>query len=158
MLRSFLIGLVAGSRSMTPLAAVSEAARRGTLPPGSGAPGWLGHPVVAAGSKALAAGELFGDKMKSAPDRIVLAGIAARIVTGGIAGAALAPRRQAVLGGALGAAAAVAAAYLTFGLRMRALRRFGQTPTGLVEDALTVGAARAVLAGANGGARPGSAG
>ncbi|MES2033362.1 MAG: DUF4126 domain-containing protein, partial [Pseudomonadota bacterium] len=28
------------------------------------------------------------------------------------------------------------------------LRRFGQTPTGLVEDALTVGAAKAVVANA----------
>lgn len=148
MIASILIGLAAGSRSMTPLAAVSDAARRGALPAGGGAPAWLGHPVVAAGSKLLAAGELWGDKLKSAPDRIVPAGILARLITGGLAGAALAPRRQAVLGGLLGAGAAVAAAYLTFDLRMRAIRRFGQTPTGVIEDALTVGAAEAVLLGA----------
>lgn len=148
MIASILIGLAAGSRSMTPLAAVSEAARRGALPAASGAPAWLGHPMVAAGSKLLAAGELWGDKLKSAPDRIVPAGILARLITGGLAGAALAPRKQAVLGGLLGAGAAVAAAYLTFDLRMRAIRRFGQTPTGVIEDALTVGAAEAVLLGA----------
>lgn len=34
MLRSFLIGLVAGGRAMTPLAALSNAARKGELPPG----------------------------------------------------------------------------------------------------------------------------
>ena len=147
MIRSFLIGLVAGSRSLTPLATVSDAARRGALPRDNGAPSWLGHPLVAAGTKALAAGELWGDKLKSAPDRIVLAGIAARLVTGGIAGAALAPRRRALAGALLGATAAVGAAYLTFDIRMRALRRFGQTPTGLVEDALTVGAAQLVLKG-----------
>ncbi|MDO9249755.1 MAG: DUF4126 domain-containing protein, partial [Phenylobacterium sp.] len=92
MIASILIGLAAGSRAMTPLAAVSDAAHRGALPAGSGAPAWLGHPIVAAGSKLLAAGELWGDKMKSAPDRIVPAGILARLVTGGLAGAALAPR------------------------------------------------------------------
>lgn len=148
MLRSFLIGLVAGSRSMTPLAAVSEAAHRGALPADNGAPWWLGHPLVAAGTKALAGGELMGDKMRTAPDRIVLAGIAARLVTGGLAGAALAPRSRALTGAVLGATAAVAAAYVTFALRMRAMERFGQTQTGLVEDALTVGAAGWVMHGA----------
>jgi uncharacterized membrane protein len=147
MIRSFLIGLSAGARAMTPLATVSEAARGGHLPANNGAPDWLGHPLVAAGSKALAAGELWGDKLKSAPDRIVLAGIVARVVSGGIAGAALAPKRQRFLGAALGAGAAVAASYVTFNLRMAALRRYGQTPTGLVEDALTVGTAQLVTRG-----------
>ncbi|CAN7620730.1 hypothetical protein LJR164_004578 [Phenylobacterium sp. LjRoot164] len=144
MLRSFLIGLVAGSRSLTPLATVSDAARRGALPSDNGAPSWLGHPAVAAAVKLLAAGEIWGDKLASAPDRIVPAGIAARLVTGGLAGAALAPRRHAALGAFLGASAAVGAAYLTFNARMAAMRRAGQTSTGLVEDALTLGAAQAI--------------
>jgi uncharacterized membrane protein len=148
MIHSFLIGLVAGARSITPFAAVSDAAKRGELPADNGAPSWLGDPLVAAGTKVLAGGELWGDKLHSAPDRIVLAGMLARLVTGGLAGAALAPRRQALAGAALGAAAAVAAAYVTFDLRMRAMRRFGQTPTGLVEDALAVGAARWVVSSA----------
>ena len=148
MLRSFLIGLTAGSRSLTPLAVVSEADRAHRLPRDNGAPSWLGHPAVALGLKALAAGELWGDKLRSAPDRIVPAGIIARVVTAGLAGAALAPRRQALAGAMLGAAAAIGAAYLTFDLRMRAIRRFGQTPTGLVEDALTLGAAEWVVEGA----------
>lgn len=148
MLASFLIGLVAGSRAMTPLAAVSDAAQRGDLPAGNRLLDWLGHPAVAAGSKLLAAGELWGDKLHTAPDRIAPTGLLARVITGGLAGAALAPRKQTLLGGLLGASAAVAAAYITFNLRMRALRRFGQTPTGVIEDALTVGAAEAVLLGA----------
>lgn len=142
MLRSLLIGLSAGSRSMTPLAAVSEAASGGHLRRDSSAPPWLGRPWFATGAKVLAAGELWGDKLPSAPDRIALAGVLARVVTGGLAGAALAPRRQWMIGGAIGAGAAVAAAYVTFHLRMRAMRRFGQTSTGLVEDALRVGAAQ----------------
>jgi uncharacterized membrane protein len=153
MIHSFLIGLVAGSRAMTPLALVSDAARRGTLPKSSAAPAWLGHPLVAVGSKALAAAELGGDKMRSAPDRIAGLGIVARIVSGGVAGAALAPRGRALGGAVLGAAAAVGAAYLTFGLRRLAIGRFGQTTTGLVEDALTVGAAELVMSEHNHRAR-----
>lgn len=148
MLRSLLIGLSAGSRALTPLATVSEAARSGHLADNNPAARLLAHPLFSAGSKALAAGELWGDKMKSAPDRIVPAGIAARLLAGGLSGAALAPRKQLVLGALLGAGASVAAAYVTFDIRMRALRRWGQTPTGLVEDALTVGAAHEVVRGA----------
>jgi uncharacterized membrane protein len=144
MLRSLLIGLSAGSRSMTPLAAVSEAAHGGHLDADNPSARLLGHPLVAAGTKALAAGELWGDKMKSAPDRIVPLGIAARIITAGFTGAALAPRKKMLLGGALAAGAAVAASYVTFHFRMKAIRRFGQTNSGLVEDALTVGAAQLV--------------
>jgi uncharacterized membrane protein len=147
MIRSFLIGLVAGARALTPLAAVSDAARRGALARHSGAPAWLANPLVAAGLTALAAGELWGDKLESAPDRIGAAGIAARLVSGGLAGAALAPRQRALAGALLGGTAAVVAAYLTFGARVTAIRRFGQKRTGLVVDALTVGAARLVASG-----------
>lgn len=148
MIRSALIGLAAGSRAMTPLAAVSDAAKTGNLPRDNGAPAWLGSPLVAAATKLLAAGELAGDKMKSAPDRIVPAGIAARLVSGGLTGAALAPRRYRYAGALLGATAAVAAAYFTFNGRMKAMRRHGQTSTGLIEDALTVAATQGVLLGA----------
>jgi len=41
----------------------------------------------------------------------------------------------------LGATAAVAAAYVSFGIRQRAIRNSGQISTGLIEDALAVGAA-----------------
>jgi len=101
MLHALLIGLSAGARSMTPLAVVADAARCGTLPADNGAPSWLGHPLVSGAAKTLAAGEIWGDKLRSAPDRIVLAGIAARLVTGGIAGMALAPRRRALAGAVL---------------------------------------------------------
>jgi uncharacterized membrane protein len=146
MFRSFLIGLVAGSRSMTPLAAVSLASAARRLPRDNGAPGVIARPLAAAGAAALAVGELFGDKMRSAPDRIVPAGMAARLVTGAIAGAALAPRRDRILAGVVGASAAVFASYLTFGVRMKALRRYGQTPSGLVEDALVLVCAALIVA------------
>lgn len=94
LIHSILMGAVAGMRSMTPLAAVANAARTGTLPRDNGAPRLLANPLASAGMLALAGGELAGDKMKTAPDRIVLAGMMARVATGAIAGAALAPRHQ----------------------------------------------------------------
>lgn len=148
MLRSFVLGAIAGSRSMTPLAAVSDAAHKGTLPANHGGPRLLANPLVAAGTKALAAGELAGDKMERAPDRIVAPGMAARIMTGAIAGASVAPRNQRVLAALLGVAGAVGAAYVTFDLRVRAMKRFGQKPTGLVEDALVLGATHYTMKGA----------
>lgn len=134
---------------MTPLAAVSRAARRGDLPANNGAPSLLAHPLDSMGATALAAGELAGDKLPSAPDRTVAAGMAGRLVTGALAGVALAPRDQRLAAAALGAAGAVAGAYLSFGARKQAMRRFGQTSTGLVEDAITLAATRRLVGGAS---------
>ena len=147
MLASFLMGLVGGQRAMTPLAAVSVAAARGELPQGNGAPRLLSHPIVAAGALALAAGEMAGDKQKTAPDRIVPVGLAARFVTSAIAGMALAPRERRWLGAALGGTTAVVAAWPGWRARCAAMGRYGQTPTGAVEDALVLAGAAAVVRG-----------
>jgi len=147
MLPSLLLAATAGARSMTPLAAISVAAAQGKLPPQPGLLGLLSNKWVAAGTLALAAGELAGDKMKTAPDRIVLAGLAARTVTGAIAAAAIEPKRKR-LAALLGAGVAIAASYPTFHARMRAMRDHGQTRSGLVEDALVVASATAIVASA----------
>ncbi|MBB3346558.1 DUF4126 family protein [Sphingomonas sp. BK069] len=141
MLASLLIAAVSGMRAMTPLATVANAARRGELPRGGGAPALLAHPLVSAGTLALAAGELAGDKMKTAPDRIILPGMVARVATGAFAAASLAPRRQRTLAAVLGAGVAAGASYLTFRARAAAMRRYGQTATGVVEDAIALGTA-----------------
>jgi uncharacterized membrane protein len=143
MIRSLLMGVVAGARSMTPLAAVTAAARAGRLPDG-GRHFVLGNPLVVFGAEAMAAAEIAGDKMKTAPGRIIAPGIAARLASGAIAGAALAPRGGKFAGGAVGAVAAFVSGYVTFNLRMRALRRYGQTNSGLVEDAIVVSTARLI--------------
>jgi uncharacterized membrane protein len=141
MLRSLLIGFISGARSFTPLAAVSAAAWDGRLERDSGAPALLAQPLVAAGVAGLALAELFGDKMKSAPDRIVPAGMIVRFVTGALAGAAMAPKRRRLTGAAFGVLGATIGAHVTFNARVRAMNRWGQTSTGVVEDALTVGGA-----------------
>ena len=145
MLASFLIGLVGGQRAMTPLAAVAIAAARDELPADNGAPRLLANPVVAAGALALAIGEMAGDKQKTAPDRIVLIGLAARFVTSAIAGAALVPRRQRWLGAAVGGVTAVVASYPGWCARMAAIPGYGQTPTGFIEDTAVLGGAVAIV-------------
>jgi len=145
MLASFLIGLVGGQRAMTPLAAVAIAAARDELPVDNGAPRLLANPVVAAGALALAIGEMAGDKQKTAPDRVVAIGLAARFVTSAIAGAALVPRRQRWLGAAVGGVTAVVASYPGWRARMAAIPGYGQTPTGFIEDAAVLGGAVAIV-------------
>jgi uncharacterized membrane protein len=145
MLASFLMGLVGGQRAITPLAAVSVAAARGDLPADNGAPSALAHPLAAAATVALAAAELAGDKMKSAPDRIVPVGLAARFLAAALAGAALAPFRQRWIGAAVGGTTAVAASYAGWRVRTASIPRYGQTKTGVIEDALAVAAAVAIL-------------
>ena len=147
MLAPFLMALVGGQRAMTPLATVAMAAARDELPADSGAPKLLGHPIVAAGALTLAIAEMAGDKQKTAPDRIVFVGLAARFVTSAIAGAALVPRRQRWLGAAVGGVTAVAASYPGWRARMAAIPAYGQTPTGFVEDAAVIAGAAAIVRG-----------
>ena len=144
LLPSILIGAVASARSMTPMATIAAArlAHRHT----SGELFLLDRPLFRYGALAMGAGELFGDKMKSAPDRTVFLGLLARVMSAGIAGAALAPRGSARAGAALAVATAVPLAYLTLAGRKQAMARIGQTRSGLVEDALVVAAGSAVVA------------
>jgi len=106
----------------------------------------LGQPLFTAGALIMGAGELLGDKMKSAPDRTVFPGLLARVMSAGIAGAALAPRGREREGAALAVMTAVPLAYLTLASRKRAMRQIGQTRSGLIEDALIVAGGAAVVA------------
>lgn len=144
LLSSVLIGAVASARSMTPMAAIAGARLAQRKTPGRLI--LLDHPLFKFGALAMGAGELFGDKMKSAPDRTVLLGMLARVMSAGIAGAALAPRGREKLGAALAVGTAVPMAYLTLDGRRRAMRRIGQTRSGLIEDVVVVAAGVATVA------------
>jgi uncharacterized membrane protein len=144
MLRSFLMGLVAGQRAMTPLSALAGAAQRGTLPHDNGPARLMESPLVSAGGVVMAAAEMAGDKMKTAPDRTVLLGLLARTITSGFAGAALAPPKRQVAGAALGVTAALASSYAGLAARKWAMKRWGKTSTGFVEDALVLAAANRI--------------
>ncbi|MCL9648546.1 MULTISPECIES: hypothetical protein [Pantoea] len=140
---SALIGVVASCRSMTPMAALAAArlAKRNT----SGALLLLDRPLFKYGALAMGAGELYGDKMKSAPDRTVFLGLSARVASAGIAGAALAPRGEEKTGAAVAISAAVPLAYATLAARKKAITKIGQTRSGLIEDTLVVALGAAVV-------------
>jgi len=144
LLPSALIGAVASARSMTPMAALAAARVAGERTPGRLL--LLDHPLFRYGALAMGLGELFGDKMKSAPDRTVFLGLLARVCSAGIAGAALAPRGRERTGAALAVGTAVPLAYLTLAGRKQAMAKVGQTKSGLIEDALIVAAGLAVVA------------
>jgi uncharacterized membrane protein len=144
LLSSALIGAVASARAMTPMATLAAArlAHRRT----SGELVLLDRPVVKYGALAMGLGELAGDKMKTAPDRTVFLGLLARVMSAGIAGAALAPKGREQAGAAVAVATAVSLAYVTLSARKQAMARIGQTRSGLIEDALIVAAGAAVVA------------
>jgi len=133
---SALIGLIASCRSMTPMAAIAAARLSGRDT--SGKLLLLDRPLFKFGALAMGAGELFGDKMKSAPDRTVFLGLSARVASAGIAGAALAPRGEEKIGAAIAISAAVPMAYATLAARKKAMAEIGQTRSGLIEDTLIV--------------------
>lgn len=129
---------------MIPMALLAAAHLSGTRTPGRL---WLiDKPLFVFGALAMGVGELFGDKMKSAPDRTVFLGLLARTMSAGIAGAALAPRGRERIGAALAIATAVPMAHLTLAVRKRGITRYGQTRSGLLEDGIVVAAGLATVA------------
>jgi len=133
---------------MTPMAALAGAHLAHRKTPGKL---WLlDKPLFTAGALAMGAGELYGDKMKTAPDRTVFLGLLARVMSAGIAGAALAPKGHERTGAALAVGTAVPMAYLTLAGRKKAMAEIGQTKSGLIEDVLIVGTGIAVVAWAIG--------
>ena len=129
---------------MTPMATLAAARIAGRRTPGELV--LLDRPVFKYGALAMGAGELLGDKMKSAPDRTVFLGLLARVMSAGVAGAALAPKGSERAGAAVAVATAVPLAYATLAGRKRAMERLGQTRSGLIEDALIVAAGAAIVA------------
>ena len=126
LLSSALIGAVASARSMTPMATIAAARLLGRRTPGQLV--LLDRPLFKFGALAMGVGELLGDKMKSAPDRTTSLGMLARVMSAGIAGAALAPRGREQAGAVAAVATAVPLAYLT--LAGRDLIGQAQTGTG----------------------------
>ncbi|MEG2031297.1 MAG: hypothetical protein RR376_11695, partial [Janthinobacterium sp.] len=83
---AIVAGLRHGAAKLATIAAARLAGRHTT-----GQLVLLDRPVFKAGALVMGAAELYGDKMKTAPDRTVFLGLLARVLSAGIAGAALAP-------------------------------------------------------------------
>ena len=141
---SALIGAVASARSMTPMASIAAARLLGYRTPGRLV--LLDRPLFQFGALAMGVGELFGDKMKTAPDRTAFLGLLARVISAGVAGAALAPRGREPAGTITAVATALPLAYVTLDGRERAMVRLGQMRSGLIEDMLIVAAGAMIVA------------
>ena len=144
LLFSALIGAVASARSMTPMATIAAARLLHWRTPGRLV--LLDRPIFRNGALFMGIGELFGDKMKTAPDRTVFLGLLARVMSAGIAGAALAPKGREQAGALAAVATAVPLAYLTLAGRKRAMASMGQSKSGFIEDTLVVAAGVAIVA------------
>ena len=95
----------------------------------------------------LAAGECLGDKLPFTPSRMSPPALIGRMFAGGICGGALVVRRGGgrLAGIAIGAAAAVAGAWLGYTIRRYLTTELGlpDAPIALVEDAVAIAGARA---------------
>jgi uncharacterized membrane protein len=141
---AFLIGVVAGLRALTPLAAVSWAARLGWLHLDNTWLAFLGYAATPYIFSALAIGELISDKLPKTPSRKAPPGFAARIVTGALSGAALGASGGSLAVGLLaGAMGAVAGTLGGYEFRTRLVKATGgrDLPIALLEDVIAIGAA-----------------
>ena len=150
MLRSLLIGLAAGQRAMTPIAAVAYGLRRKLADDATPMASVLSGALPGGVSAALAAAEMAGDKMRSAPDRTIWPGLLARALSASFAGSILAPRSHRAEGALLAGVTAVGTSFVGLALRRRAVARFGTVPTGVVEDILVLSIALAAVHMRNG--------
>lgn len=136
MLPSLVIGAVAGSRAMTPGALIAGAGLMGLSTPGR--PAGLGSRVGKALALVMGLGELLGDKQPSAPPRTAPLALMARVLSGCMAGMALAPHGRARLGGLLAIAAAVPSAFLGLKARSRCTEAVGPVKSAVIEDVAVV--------------------
>ncbi len=145
---ALLIGVVAGMRAMTAPAAVSWAA----------ALGWLsleGTPLAFLGFKytpwiftALALVELVADQLPKTPSRKVPVQFGTRLLSGGLAGAAIGAGQDQLVGGLIaGVVGAVIGTLGGYEARSRLVKATGgrDFPIALLEDAVAIGGAYLIV-------------
>jgi uncharacterized membrane protein len=147
---SLAIGVVAGLRSLTAPAVVSWAAQWSWINLQNSSIAFLGSIRAAWIFTALALAELIADKLPFTPARTKVGGLLARIVTGGLSGAALCSTagESIILGAVLGAIGAIAGAFAGYELRHRLVtkRNAPDLLVALIEDAVAIGGAFLIVA------------
>jgi uncharacterized membrane protein len=137
---AFLLGIVAGLRSLTPVAAIAWLAASGLL-------ALNGTPLELLGSRwspwiltLLAIGELVADKLPQTPSRKTAFPFGARLLVGAVVGAAIGHPAGMPLGGLVaGVLGAVAGTLGGAAMRGRLAARLGRDlPAALVEDAVAI--------------------
>jgi uncharacterized membrane protein len=129
---ALLLGLVAGLRTMTAPAVLWLVRHRSPV-------------AYVLGVFALL--ELAGDLSPKAPARTGFAGLSARLVSGAFCGWVVTAwaGRPAVVGAALGAAGAAIGAFGGLAARRRAIALIGPVPAALLEDAVAIAGAIAIV-------------
>jgi uncharacterized membrane protein len=146
---AFLIGITAGLRAMTPLAAVSWAARIGGVHLEETILAFMGYVATPYIFTVLALAELVTDKLPSTPSRKVPMQFGARIVSGALCGACLGAAAGTLAGGLVaGAVGAVAGTLGGAEFRRRLVKAIGgrDLPIALLEDAIAIVVAILVVA------------
>jgi uncharacterized membrane protein len=143
-LLAFLIGVIAGLRSMTAPAVVSWAARLGWLHVENSWLAFLGFAPTPYIITTLALLELIADKLPMTPSRKSPPGFIGRIVTGALSGAAIgATGGSWAIGLAAGVIGAIVGTLGGYQFRARLVKVTGgkDLPIALLEDVIAIGGA-----------------
>jgi uncharacterized membrane protein len=124
LLLAFLIGVVSGLRSLTAPAVVAFAAHRNWLNLQNTPLSFMGSTAALVIFGLLAVVELVTDQLPSTPSRLKPPGLIARVLLGGLSGAAVAVAgaQSFSLGAVVGAAGGVAGAFGGYQIRTRLVR------------------------------------
>lgn len=145
---AFLVGVIAGLRSMTAPAAASWAARLGWLHLENTGLAFLGYAATPYILTVLAGGELINDKLPKTPSRKAPVPFIARIVMGALCGAALAAADGGLIAGLLaGVLGAIVGTLGGYEFRVRLVNAIGgkDLPIALLEDAIAIGGAALIV-------------
>jgi uncharacterized membrane protein len=145
---AFLIGVIAGLRSLTAPAVVSWAARLGWLHVENTWLALLGFAATPYILSVLAIGELIADKLPKAPSRKAPPGFITRILTGALSGAALgASGGSWIIGLVAGVVGAIVGTLGGYQFRVRLVKAIGgkDLPIALLEDAIAIGGAIVIV-------------
>jgi uncharacterized membrane protein len=144
---AFVIGVVAGLRTMTAAAAIGWAAYFGWVDLGGSWLAFLSSIWAAIVLTVLAIGELVSDQLPSTPSRTVPPQFGGRIFIGAVAGAAFGiPSHIWIVSALAGVVGAVVGTLAGKEFRMRLAGAFkADRPAAFIEDAIAIGVACLVL-------------
>ena len=149
LLMALLIGVVAGLRSLTAPAVVAWAAFLGWIDLDHTWASWVANLITVIVLTVLAVGELVNDKLPKTPARTAPPIFAARIITGGFAGAVIGAEPHwtfsALGAGVIGAVLGTLGGYQAR-KRLVAARGGQDLPVALLEDAIAILGGFAILA------------
>jgi len=140
-LLAFLIGVIAGLRSLTAPAVVAWAAHRNWLNLDNTPLSFMASTAAVVVFTLLAVAELVADKLPFTPSRTKPPGLIGRIIFGGLAGAGVAAGAQSiVLGAVLGVVGGIAGAFGGYEVRTRLVKalKVPDLVIALLEDAVAI--------------------